>query len=195
MGTVIFDISMSLDGFITAASQSAETPMGPGGDAVHEWAFGEDPVNAEYMRRAGASTGAVICGRRTYDTSLPWWEGNGPTGEQRKPVIVVTHTEPSDKPTDGVYTFITGGVAAALTEARAVAGDGDVTIMGGADIGRQYLDAGLVDELSIHVAPVIFGAGTRLFGEVDAHLPLALSEAVSTPAAVHLRYHLHETGR
>lgn len=190
MGIVIFDISTSLDGYITAAHQTTEVPMGPGGDAVHDWAFGNDEANAEYLRTAGASTGAVICGRTTYDTSLPWWEANGPTGEQRKPVIVLTHSVPADVPAGSVYRFVTDGPKAALDAAREAAGDADVTIMGGADVGRQFLSAGLVDELSLHVAPVLFGGGTRLFGDLEDHLKLTLADCLATPTAVHLRYRL-----
>ncbi|MCA0294454.1 MAG: dihydrofolate reductase family protein [Actinobacteria bacterium] len=188
MGIVIFDISTSLDGYITAAHQTAEVPMGPGGDAVHDWAFGSDEANATYLQTAGASTGAVICGRTTYDTSLPWWEANGPTGEQRKPVIVLTHRAPADAPSGGVYTFVTGGLQAALDAAREAAGDADVTIMGGADIGRQFLTAGVVDELSLHVAPLLFGGGTRLFGDLTDHVKLTLVDCLPTPTAIHLRY-------
>lgn len=194
MGIVIFDISTSLDGYITAANQTAEVPMGPGGDAVHDWAFGNDEANAAYLRTAGASTGAVICGRTTYTTSLPWWQATGPTGEQRKPVIVLTHTVPADVPADSVYRFVTDGPQAALDAAREAAGNADVTIMGGADIGRQFLAAGLVDELSLHVAPVVFGGGTRLFGDQPEHLTLTLLGCVPTPTAVHLRYRVGSTG-
>jgi dihydrofolate reductase len=188
MGIVIFDISTSLDGYITAAHQTAEIPMGPGGDAVHDWAFGNDEANAEYLRTAGASTGAVICGRTTYDTSLPWWGANGPTGDQRKPVVVVTHRVPTEVSADSVYRFVTEGPEAALHVARQAAGDADVTIMGGADVGRQFLSAGLVDELSLHIAPLLFGRGTRLFGDLEDHVKLTLVDCVVTPPAIHLRY-------
>lgn len=188
MGIVIFDISTSLDGYITAAHQTTEVPMGPGGDAVHDWAFGNDEANAEYLRTAGASTGAVICGRTTYDTSLPWWGPDGPTGEQRKPVAVLTHSIPADVPANSVYRFVTDGPQAALAAARQAAGDADVTIMGGAEVGRQFLSAGLVDQLSLHVAPLLFGDGTPLFGDQAAHVRLTLLDCVPTPTAVHLRY-------
>ena len=89
MGIVIFDISTSLDGFITAAPHSTAAPMGPGGEVLHDWAFGGEG-EGEYVSEAGASTGAIICGRTTYDHSLPWWGADGPTGAQRKPVIVLT---------------------------------------------------------------------------------------------------------
>ena len=104
------------------------------------------------------------------------------------PVFVVTHRAPDDAPEDGVYTFVTGGIEEALRRARAAAGDKYVTIMGGAEIGRQYLRAGLVDELSLHVVPVLFGSGTRLFEDtVSEHVDLELVDLVTTDAATHLR--------
>lgn len=130
----------------------------------------------------------MICGRTTYDTSLPWWGADGPTGEQRKPVIVITHAVPTDAPAGGVYRFVTEGPQAALDAAREAAGDADVTIMGGAEVGRQFLSAGLVDELSLHVAPLLFGGGTHLFGDLESHVKLTLVDGLATPTAVHLRY-------
>jgi dihydrofolate reductase len=130
----------------------------------------------------------VIAGRRTYDHSLPWWGANGPTQEARVPVFVVTHSAPDDAPEDGVYTFVTGGIEEALRRAREAAGDKYLTVMGGAEIGRQYLRAGLVDELSLHVVPVLFGSGTRLFEDtVSEHVDLELVDLVTTDAATHLR--------
>jgi dihydrofolate reductase len=88
MGKTVFDISMSLDGFITASGQTAEAPMGDGGEHLHDWAFGADETNRRFLERAGEALGAVICGRRTYDHSLPWWGADGPTGLARRPVFV-----------------------------------------------------------------------------------------------------------
>jgi len=108
MSKVYFDISMSLDGFITASGITADEPMGQDGERLHDWAFGSDPVNRDYLQRSVAQTGAVITGRVTYDASLPWWGADGPTGPARRPVFVVTHSEPSTSPEGGVYTFVTG---------------------------------------------------------------------------------------
>jgi dihydrofolate reductase len=189
MGKTIFDISMSLDGFITAADQTVEAPMGAGGERLHEWAFGSDETNQRYFEEAGKSLGAVICGRRTYDHSVPFWGADGPTGPRRLPVFVITHEPPADAPAGGVYRFVTEGIAAALEQAREAAGDGDVTVMGGADLGRQYIAAGLVDEISIHLVPVLFGTGTRMFESLEeGHLALEPLATVPTPSATHLRY-------
>lgn len=186
MSTVIFDTSMSLDGFMTAANVRPEEPMGDGGMRLVQWAFGEDERNREYMEQAVGALGAVIAGRRTYDLSVPWWGANGPSGDARKPVFVVTHEPPAESPENGVYTFVTGGIEDALAQARAAAGDGVVCVMGGADLGRQYLRAGLLDEISIHLVPVLLGSGTRMFDGIETNLVTA--EVIQTPAATHLRY-------
>jgi len=191
MGKVVFDISMSLDGFMTAANRRPEEPMGDGGERLHEWAFGNDERDREVLISGAAGLGAVIAGRRTFDDSLPWWGADGPTGSARVPVFVLTHDAPQDPPEGGVYTFVTGGIEDTLKQARDVAGDKDVTVMGGADTGRQYLQAGLVDELSIHLVPVLFGSGTRMFEHLgDQHLQLGHAGVTQTAAATHLRYRI-----
>jgi dihydrofolate reductase len=189
MSKVFFDISMSLDGFMTAANQRPEEPLGEGGQRLHEWAFGDDRRDREVLTRGVAGTGAVIAGRRTYDDSVPWWGADGPTGPDRVPVFVLSHDVPEDTPEGGVYTFVTGGIEPTLEQARAAAGDKDVTVMGGAETGQQFLRAGLVDELSIHLVPVLFGSGTRLFEHLgDQHIQLEPAGTVQTAAATHLRY-------
>jgi dihydrofolate reductase len=188
MAKIVFDTSMSLDGFMTGPGQTADEPLGRGGLRLHEWAFGGDETNQQLMADALADQGAVICGRRTYDTSR--WGADGPTGPARRPVFVVTHQAPAESPADGVYTFVTDGLESALKQASAVAGDRDVSIMGGADIGRQYIAAGLVDEISIHLVPVLFGAGTRMFDDRTDHVRLEAVDVVPTPAATHLRYRI-----
>ena len=195
MGKTIFDISMSLDGFITASNQTPEEPMGEGGERLHAWAFGADETNRRFLERAVAGLGAVICGRRTYDHSLPWWGADGPSGLARRPVFVVTHEAPARLPAGSVYRFVTDGVESALEQARAAAGDKDVTIMGGADIGRQFLAGGLVEEISIHLVPVMFGTGTRMFEELyKGHIRLRAVDTLLTPAATHLRYRIDTEG-
>jgi dihydrofolate reductase len=191
MSKVIFDISMSLDGFITAANRTPEEPLGDGGEELHSWAFGGDAINREYMESALASLGAIITGRVNYDDSVPFWGSDGPTGPARRPVFVVTHKVPRTSPEDGVYTFVTGGIAAALDQATTVAGKLDVTVMGGANIGQQYLAAGLVDEMSLHLVPVLFGAGTRMFDHLgEQHIKLEPISVLSTPTAIHARYRI-----
>jgi dihydrofolate reductase len=188
MGKVVYDISMSLDGFITAAGQTPLEPMGAGGQRLHDWAFGDDERDREVLSTGLAGTGAVITGRRNYTDALPWWGADGPTGPARLPIVVLCHEIPADPPPPGgVYTFVTGGVEQALKQAREAAGDKDVTVMGGAETGRQFLGAGLVDEISIHLVPVVLGGGTPMF---TGGLPVELENICSlqTAAATHLRF-------
>lgn len=189
MTEVTFDMSMSLDGYVTASGQTAEEPLGKGGERLHEWAFGEDEPNRELLEGTMGGTGAMIAGRRTYDDSIRWWGPDGPTGPRRLPLFVVTHEEPAEVPEDSVYTFVTGGIEAALDAAKAAAGGKDVAVMGGPDLGRQFIAAGLVDVISVHVVPVLFGGGTRLVDQLDgAHVQLEPPEVVQTDAATHLSF-------
>jgi len=189
----IFDTSMSLDGFVTASNVRPEEPMGDGGQRLHEWAFGDDERNRELLAEAVNSIGAVIAGRRTYDLSVPWWGADGPAGPTRVPVFVVTYAEPEEVPEGGVYTFVTDGIESALEKAKAAAGDKDVAVMGGADIGQQYIGAGLVDEISIHLVPVLFGGGAQLFEHLGSeHIQLENAGVIETPEATHLRFRLVE---
>jgi dihydrofolate reductase len=189
MTKVIFDISMSLDGYMTAANARPEEPMGDDGQRLHEWAFGEDERNRGLLAEAVNFVGAVITGRRNYDVSVAWWGADGPTGPARVPVFVVTHAEPEDAPEGGVYTFVTDGIECALEQAKAAAGDKDVAVMGGADIGQQYIAAELVDEISIHLVPVLFGGGTRMFENLGGeHIRLETPEVIETPTATHLLF-------
>ena len=188
MTKLVLDISTSLDGFVRAPDPTPEEPLGVGGERLHEWAFGSEERDRQVLAEAGRATGAVICGRRTYDDSVRFWGADGPTGSARLPVFVVTNAAPESSPENGVYVFVTDGIEAALEQARAAAGDQTVCVMGGADVARQYLGAGLVDEVSLHVVPVLFGGGLRLFDGLDEPVSLEPIEAVQTPAAAHLRY-------
>jgi len=191
MSKVVFIISMSLDGFITAANRRPEEPMGDGGLRLVEWAMSDDERSRKVLEEGVAEAGAVIAGRETYDTSMPWWGPDGPTGSARRPVFVVTHKASNDAPEGGVYTFVTGGIHNALEQARAAAGGRTVGVMGGASIGQQFIAAGLVDELQIHLVPVLFGSGTRMFEHLgDEHLQLEPLQVVETPAAIHLRFRI-----
>ena len=188
MGKVIFDISMSLDGYIRAAGETPEMPLGEGGERLHSWAFGGDDRDREVLEGGVAGTGAVITGRRNYDDSIPWWGADGPTGPARLPVFVISHDEPDDAPEGGVYTFVEG-IERALELAREAAGDKGVTVMGGAEIGQQYIRAGLVDELSIHLVPVLFGSGLRMFESLGTeHIQLENESSSQTANATHLRF-------
>lgn len=186
MSTVVFDTSMSLDGYMTAAGRTPEEPMGPGGLQLVAWTS-----DTEYLERNVDSLGAVVAGRTTYDTSVPWWGLDGPSGAARRPVFVVTHREPEHSPDGGVYRFVTDGIESAVRQAREAAGGKLVAVMGGADLGRQCLAAGVVDEISIHLAPVLFGSGTPMFQPLDmGHVRLDLVETVESAPFVHLRYRI-----
>jgi len=188
MSKVIADISMSLDGFITASRRTPEEPLGDGGERLHEWAFGDDE-SSHALEKSVAELGAMVAGRTTYDDSQPWWGADGPTGSKRLPTFVVTHQAPASSPAGGVYTFVTDGLDSALAQARAAAGERDVAIMGGADLIQQAVAAGVVDEIGIHLVPVLFGGGIRLFEHPRDHqVPLETIATVETPSAVHLRF-------
>ncbi len=114
---------------------------------------------------------------------------DGPTGPARRPVFVVTHEAPSETPEGGVYTFVTDGIESALEQAKAAAGDKTVSVMGGASIGQQYIAAGLVDEIQIHLIPVLFGSGIRMFEHLgNEHIQLKIAEVIESGSAIHLRF-------
>jgi dihydrofolate reductase len=187
MGKVVFDMSVSLDGFVRASGNTPDEPLGRGGERLHEWAM--DPSGGELTTSVLAEAGAYICGRRTYDDSIRWWQADGPTGPLRLPIFVVTHRAPGDAPEDGVYTFVTDGIESALRQAQEVAAGKDVYVMGGPDTGCQFLRAGLVDHIGVHVVPVLFGGGQRLFDHIaDAHVQLEVVSVADTPPATHLLY-------
>lgn len=189
MGKVRFDISMSLDGFITGANRRPDEPLGDAGEQLHEWAFdSEDEYNRKLLEESVARLGAVIAGRSTYDDAIPGWKADGPTGAARVPVFVVSHTVPDEIPEGGVYTFA-DGIEAALARAQEAAGDKDISVMGGANIAQQFIKAGLLDEISIHLVPVLFGSGTRLIENLGSeHVQLETTEVVETKEAIHLRF-------
>jgi dihydrofolate reductase len=190
MGKVVLVMSMSLDGFVTASNPRMEAPMGDGGLVLHEWIMGDEhDVNRQFLEASIENLGATICGRKTYDASLPSWGANGPSGSARRPLFVVTHKAPNESPENGVYTFVTNGIEAALEKAKTTARDKDVAVMGGANIGQQYLKAGLIDDIQIQLVPVLFGSGTRLFDHLGSeHRKLEPVSVLETPVVTHLRY-------
>jgi dihydrofolate reductase len=184
---VVFDMSMSLDGFVRASGNTPDEPLGRGGERLHEWAM--DPSGGELAASVLAEAGAYICGRRTYDDSIRWWKADGPTGPTRLPLFVVTHRAPENPPEDGVYTFVTDGIGSALRQAQEVAAGKDVYVMGGPDTGRRFLRAGMVDHIGVHLVPVLFGGGQRLFDHIgDDHVQLEVVSVADTPRATHLLY-------
>jgi dihydrofolate reductase len=190
MSKVILDISMSLDGFV---ARPGDDP-GP----IHDWLFNGDTVNpdTDFFKTAGASTqvlneslnttGAIIAGRRTYDLT-GGWGGNHPVCGA--PVFVVTHSPPDTVPHGGTsFTFV-DGVQAAVEQAQHAAGNKDVWVMGGASVARQCLIAGLLDEMQIHLTPVLLGQGVRLIDDLGGHeVSLEQTRVLEAPGVTHLRY-------
>ena len=178
MPTIVAAITMSVDGYITGPDDGPEQGLGEGGERLHYWVFGgpwsyehvpqrePEGVDAAYLNEGTARAGAVVVGRNMYEAAGHWGEKN-PFGV---PVFVVTH-RPEEEPESGEFTFV-GGFAEAIDRARTAAGDKAVNIGGGADVIRQGLDAGIVDELHIIVAPVILGGGKRLFENFTKSLDL-----------------------
>jgi dihydrofolate reductase len=211
MGGLICDISTSLDGFVAGPSPSLEHPLGEGGELLHEWAFaatswreshglegGEKNADSDVIEESLRATGAVVMGRKMFSGGEgPWesdpradgWWGDDPPFHV--PVFVLTHHARETKVMEGgtSFTFVTDGIEAALEQARAAAGDQNVALAGGASVVQQYLKAGLLDELQIHVAPVLLGDGTSLFDRLGIE-PLGLegTRVIASPSATHLRF-------
>lgn len=195
MPKVVAEITMSLDGFVTGPDPGFDNGLGTGGEPLHRWALESDhEVDTEMLRAAVEATGAVVMGRRLFDIvdgPQGWNEemGYGGSYATSPPFFVVTHSAPESIRLDLDFTFVTDGVAAAIDRARDAAGDKDVSVMGGADVVRQCVDEGLADELRIHVAPMLLGAGTRLF-EGAARRELVQRSVRASPIATHLAYGL-----
>ena len=211
MGKLTFEVTMSLDGFIAGPNQTLEQPLGEGGERLHEWIYGlksfrerhgleggETNADSELLEESMAGTGATLMGRRMFSGGAGPWEEDpnadgwwGADPPFRMPVFVLTHhaRETVTKQGGTSFTFVTDGIESALEEARAAAEERDVAVAGGANVAQQYLNAGLLDELQIHVAPLLLGGGVRLFDNVDAErVRLEGTKAIESPAVTHLRY-------
>ncbi|MCI0711042.1 MAG: dihydrofolate reductase family protein [Chloroflexi bacterium] len=187
MGKVVYDISMSLDGFVAAANVRPEAGLGDGGERLHEWAFNsDDPRNRQFLEVVG-TTGAVIVGRTTYDLSIPYWGADGPTGSARIPTVVVSHSVPGDIPGGSVYIFA-DSIESAFEKAKQAAGDKDIGVAG-ANTAQQLITLGFIDEILVHVVPVMFGSGVRFFEQPDGeHVSLETIEVIETKEIIHLRF-------
>jgi dihydrofolate reductase len=209
MSRVTSHISISLDGFVAGPEQSLDNPLGIGGPRLHEWAFATD----EWQRRHGSGSGeasadsdviaatlenlgAYVMGRNMFgggpgpwdDNWRGWWGQDPPF---HLPVFVLTHheREPLQMHGDTTFHFVTGGAADALRQARDAAGDRDVSVVGGANAIQQFLAAGLLDELQLHIVPVLLGSGERLL--VDCGDPtLEPTEVVASPRVTHITYRI-----
>ena len=208
---------MSVDGFIAGPNQTLEQPLGEGGELLHEWAFatrafremhgqagGETDLDNDVVEEGLRRVGATVMGRRMFSggegpwaedpNADGWWGGDPPF---HHPVFVLTHhaRESVSKRGGTTFTFVTEGIEAALEQARAAAGDKDVAVGGGGSVAQQYLKVGMLDELQIHVVPVLLGDGVRLFENHLATAPTVLQclRVVESPTGVtHLRYSRRE---
>jgi dihydrofolate reductase len=187
MALVICDMSISLDGYVTGPNDSRENPFGDGAQMLHDWMFdlATDDDRA-ILQEMLDGVGAVVMGRRSFDKNEGdgGWGDNGPLGDT--PCFVVTHDKPTT-PHPSVYTFVTDGVASAIEQARNAAGD-KVVGLHGATVMQQALPLGLVDEVRVHVVPVLLGGGTPLFGALDSSITLERIQALVTPAATHIGF-------
>jgi dihydrofolate reductase len=191
MSKVLLELSVSLDGLIAGPDVGPAAPLGRGGERVHEWMFaGKSAAESNRFETDHFSRiGAVILGRRMAELGIGPW-GEEPTFHA--PCFVVTHrpAETITKKGGTSYIFVTEGIEAALDRARQAAGSQDVLVAGGADLARQFLNAGLLDEMHLHLAPVIIGDGTPLFDGVDPSLRAVPRDAISTATVTHLIYAL-----
>jgi dihydrofolate reductase len=214
-GKVFFSVTMSLDGFMAPEDVPYEDVFSPDKrdeppvrrwmskwSELQAWAFplrffrehlklgpgGEEGVDNDVVRQTFDRTGASVMGKRMFDAGARSWPEEAPF---HTPVFVVTHTrrEPWQRPGGTTFHFVNDGIESALAQARTAAGDRDVRIAGGAETIQEYLDAGLVDEFSVTLSPVLFGAGIRLFDRVDAdHLALKQIRTVASSRVTHLTY-------
>ena len=211
MARLRFNISMSLDGFVAGPNQSEENPLGEGGEQLHEWVVqleawrkahgyegGEINASTPIVDESLENVGATVMGRNMFGGDGPWgeepwdgWWGDEPPFHM--PVFIVTHhpREPVVKEGGTTYTFVTDGIESALEQAQEAAGGKDVALAGGASIAQQYLKAGLIDELELHVVPVLLGGGARLFDNLgDAKVGLECTRVVEAPGVTHLTYRI-----
>lgn len=200
MGKVVVDITTSLDGFVAGPNDGLELPLGEGGERLHQWVFdlaswrephglagGKTNRDSEVLDEAFKAAGAIVIGRRMFDNAKGWGE-KPPFG---MPVFVLTHEarEPEAKEGGTTFTFVNDGIESALEQARAAAGDKNVSIGGGANTIQQYLNAGLLDEIQIHIAPLLLGGGIRLFEHLDTGpAELEFTRVIESPEVTHLRF-------
>jgi len=207
MSRLRLNIAISLDGYVAGPNQSEENPLGEGGMQLHEWAFaleawraphgeqgGEVNPSTEVVEQARTNVGAAVMGRNMFGGRGEWDGWNGWWGEDppfHHPVFVVTHhpREPLVMQGGTTFTFVTGGIESALKQAREAAAGQDVSLGGGASVANQYLAAGLVDSVTLHLVPVLLGAGARLFEGVPSDaVKLGPARVIEAPGVTHLSY-------
>jgi dihydrofolate reductase len=209
MSKLTCQISISLDGFVAGPSQSLENPIGEGGLRLHEWAFataswreqqgqsgGARSVDSEVIDEVVQNVGAYIMGRKMFGGGVgPWdsiwkgWWGEDPP--YHVPVFVLTHhaREPLSMQGGTTFNFVTTGIRSALEQARSGAGDKDIMIAGGAHTVQQFIAAGMLDELYLHIVPIVLGTGERLLENVGDPTLLPVT-VIASPAVTHVKYRI-----
>lgn len=204
-----FHLSVSADGYVAGPNESEENPLGEGGEELHEWVVplaawrephgkegGEVNASTPVVEEVQANVGAGVMGRNMFgpirgdwgDESWRGWWGDEPPFHH--PVFVLTHHERDPLEMEGgtTFTFVTDGIESALKQAREAAGGKDVQLHGGANVAQQYLAAGLIDEMELHVVPMILGDGERLLDNIGENLKLEQVRSVEAPGVTHLKY-------
>jgi dihydrofolate reductase len=203
-------LTISLDGYVAGPNQSVQNPLGEGGEELHQWIFpltvwrkphglegGKTDESTPVVEEELSNIGATIMGRNMFgghpgpwDKAKPWsgWWGANPPFHH--PVFVLTtHARPPLEMQGGtVFTFVTEGIERAYDLARSAAKEKDVALAGGANVSQQYLNAGLVDEMQLHIAPILLGSGARLFDGVKDLHGLKLVKTVAAPNVTHLKF-------
>jgi dihydrofolate reductase len=183
MGKVFLSITMSLDGFTAGPIITQENPMGLNGQLLHKWLFvNKQKEDEEVAADMFKNCGAVILGSTTYITAIDGvWESQSPF-----PVPALVLSSKKMNVTKG-FTVVNDGIQTALSKAKSIAKEKDVLVMGGASVAQQFLEAGLLDEVHIHIAPILLGSGTRLFEKQNNRLiELTKIKVIETPGATHL---------
>lgn len=180
-------ISVSVDGFVAGPNASQDNPVGTNGLRLHDWIFDNPNHENSGAVELKKDTGAVIIGFNMYYEAIPHWDNTGPLGDDI-PCFVLTEESKMPQAAPAAFTFVTDGIESALEKAKAAAGDKDVWIGGGANTIQQYLKAGLLDELRLHVVPVLLGGGTSLFGELGKFMELDKTEVTDEPGVTHFTY-------
>jgi dihydrofolate reductase len=211
MSKLRFHITTSLDGFVAGPKQSVENPLGEGGLSLHSWVFpleawrksqgldgGEVNASSAVVEESVTNVGAYVMGRNMFGGGPgpwpedPWngWWGDDPP--YHVPVFVLTShaREPLHMEGGTTFTFVTDGIESALEQAKQAAGAQDVMLAGGAGVARQYLAARLIDEMELHVVPLLLGQGARLLEKLPADLELEQVRSIEAPGVTHIKYSL-----
>lgn len=190
MAKIKSHMSMSVDGYIAGPDPSRENPLGTNGQLLHEWMFKTDEKEQETEGTLKSTTGAAIVGYNMYNEGLPHW-GGGPLGDD-VPTFVLATADQVPAEAQQPFTFVTTGVEDALAQAKAVAGDKDIWVGGGANTVQQCIKAGLLDELQLHIVPIVLGGGTPMFGEINEFMELNKTEVKDEPDVTHFTFRFTE---